>query len=105
MTRDTFIELITRTPSGEPDENGYTVYTESRRRVSAQWDGIKRSEFYQAAAAGLKPELIFRIYERCYGGERYLEHKGVRYRVLRTYPLTGERIEIVVTSDLPEGEC
>ena len=105
MTRDTYIELITRTPGKEPDANGFTVYTESKRRVSAQWDGVKRSEFYQAAAIGLKPELIFRIYERCYSNERYLEHKGTRYRIMRTYPLSGERLELVVTSDLPEGEC
>lgn len=105
MTRDTYIELIARAPADEPDENGDPVFTESRRRVSAQWDGVKRSEFYQAAAVGLKPELIFRIYERCYNSERYLEHKGRRYRVLRTYPLPGERLEIVAVSDLPEGEC
>lgn len=102
MTRDTYITLIERTPADEPDENGNTVYTESERRVFAQWDGVKRSEFYQAAAVGLKPELIFRINERCYGGERYIEHNGKRYRVLRTYPLSGERIELVVTSDLQE---
>lgn len=103
MTRDTYITLIERTPAEDSDENGNPLYNEKKRRTFAQWDGIKRSEFYQAAAVGLKPELVFRIYERCYNGERYIEHSGKRYRILRTYPLAGERLELVVTSDLEEA--
>lgn len=104
MTRDTYITLIARTPTDEPDQYGNPVYIEEKRRVPAQWDGVKRSEFYQAAAVGLKPEMVFRIYERCYSGQRYVEHRGRRYRVLRSYPLTGERLELVVTDDLPDQE-
>lgn len=103
MVRDTFISLVTMTGTGVNDY-GTPTYTAQERRVFAQWDGVKRSEFYQAAAVGLKPTAVFRVWERDYKNERYIIHNGRRYRVLRTYPLRGERIEIVVTDDMEEGD-
>lgn len=103
MTRDTFITLLGRSCSGA-DEYGAPLYNTTERRVPAEWDGVKRSEFYQAAAAGFRPEIIFRIYERVYGGERYLLHNDKKLRIIRSYPLSGERIELVCTSDLDGDE-
>ena len=98
----TFIELISRIESGS-DEYGAPVVTESKRRIFATCGGVKRAEFYQAAAVGLKPEITFTIYEKYYKGERYVEHEGKRYRLLRSYPLSDERLELICTADIEGG--
>lgn len=96
------IDLVERSESGS-DDFGAPIVNESRRRIFATCGGVKRSEFYQAAAVGLKPEITFVIYEKAYKSERYIEYGGKRYRVIRCYPLSDERLEIVCTADIEGG--
>lgn len=103
MVRDTFITLVSREYTGV-DAYGEPIYVEMKKRVYAQWDGVCRSEFYQAAAVGLQPTMVFRIYQRAYSDQRYVEYGGRRYRVVRTYPLVGERIELICTDDIAEDD-
>lgn len=46
---------------------------------------ITRSEHYQAAAQGLKPEIVFVVNQYDYRGEKEAEFESRSYRVLRTY--------------------
>jgi len=46
---------------------------------------ITRSEHYQAAAVGLRPEIVLVINRHEYQGETELEFEGKRYRIERTY--------------------
>lgn len=103
MTRDTYITLISR-ENGGANEYGTPVIKETRKRIHAQWDGVKRSEFYQAAAVGLQPTITFRIYAKAYNDQRYIEHADKKYRVIRTYPLSGERVELICTDDLETSD-
>ena len=58
--------------------------------------GVKRTEFYQAQSVGYKPALTVEIMGIDYQGERYFETvDGDMYKVLRTYPVKDERIELV----------
>ena len=83
------------------DEYGDPVITETERTVFCREVSVGQSEFYQAHAVGLKPEIKLVIAD-------YLDHQGERlirytpkgqtdpelFRVLRTYR-TGQELELV----------
>ena len=69
---------------------GDLVETKSKRVVMAEVMSIGQSEFYQAQAAGLKPEIKFKIADYLdYEGEEVLEYtergRTEEYKVIRTY--------------------
>lgn len=73
------------------NEYGDTVKTFTERQVFAEVKSIGQSEFYQAEAVGLKPEIKFLIADFAdYENEKALKYTpfgGVEetYTVLRTY--------------------
>lgn len=71
----------------------YKVY--ERREVFCNEKGVKRNEFYQAQAQGYRPELCVEIKELDYNRESHFEFKGIMYRVIRTYPVKNECLELV----------
>lgn len=78
------ITLIGYTES--TDSYGIVSRTESRTDVFAKLESIGTSEFYQAAASGLKPEIKFIIADYLdYSLEKDVEWEGKRYNVLRTF--------------------
>ena len=78
------------------DDYGITQRTVKERTVFAGLKSIGQSEFYQAQADGLKPELKFIISDYLdYKGEKEIEHEGKVYSVLRTYR-DGRKLEITV---------
>ena len=101
MTQEFVAALIKREPAGS-DMNGKPVYTENRRELFAELVGTKRSEFYAALSAGLRPEKTVRIYEFEYNDEKIIELNGKRYNILRTYPVEDERLELIC-NDIAEG--
>lgn len=106
MNKDVEISLIDRIPDGS-DEDGNPIYKENFTRIHAERVGVKRSEFYAAMAAGIKPEITYRIYDFEYHGEKTIEAyelgNGIRrLNVIRTYPIGGDRLEIVC-NDIAEA--
>lgn len=71
------------------------------RTVLAKVDGVKRAEFYQAHAAGMKPSAVFTVDSRDYEGQTHLVHDKKRYRIVRTYPVSGNDLELVCEGDYP----
>ena len=58
-----------------------------RRKVKCQELSLTLAEVYQAGGDGLNPEAKLLIpYDRDYLGERALEYKGERWKVLRNDP-------------------
>ena len=55
---------------------------------------VTRNEFYSAAQAGLRPERVFVIHGYEYEGEQEVEFEGERYRVVRTYSVSFEELEL-----------
>lgn len=88
------IELITinttQNSIGDIIEN--KIYTE----IFGKRKSIKQSEFYQAHATGLKPELAFEIYCFEYNDEKYVRYNNKEYKVLRTYQNSIDKLEIVL---------
>lgn len=97
MFDDTII-LVSETDT--VDKYGDTVTTPTERQIFAEVKSIGQSEFYQAQAVGLKPEIKFVIADFAdYQNEKVLKYTpfgGTKelYTVLRTYR-TNNRLEIV----------
>ena len=95
---DSIIKLISE--SNTVDEYGDTVTVETERTVFAAVKSIGQSEFYQAQAVGLKPEIKFLIADFAdYQNEKKLKYTPFGateeyYTVLRTYR-TKNQLEIV----------
>lgn len=86
------LTLVQRTLAAD----GYTVIEETRRDVFCRLASIGQSEFYQAQATALRPELKFVLADYLdYGGEYLCIFDGTWYRVIRTYR-AGQTLEIVV---------
>lgn len=73
------------------------------REVFCNEKGVKRNEFYQAQAQGYRPELCVEIKELDYNRESHFEFKGVMYRIIRTYPVKNECLEVICQSLVAEN--
>lgn len=74
---------------------GDMIETEERTMRFAKLKSIGQSEFYQAQAQGLKPELKFVIPDYLdYDNQEEVIHNNFRYKVLRTFR-SGNEMEIV----------
>lgn len=88
------IELVKET--ARTNEMGDPVTKLTYRIVYADKKGVRQSEFYQANAIGLKPELMYVINEHDYEGERLIRvDKKLLYDIIRTYPAKNEGLELV----------
>ena len=84
MRMMTSCELIGFSPDAH--EAG-TAATELLRRVKCQELSLTQAETYQSGGDGLSPEAKLLIpYDKTYKGERELEYRGERWRVLRSDP-------------------
>ena len=77
-------------------DDGYTVIEQTEREVLCRLASIGQSEFYQAQATDLRPELKFVLADYLdYEGETLCIYGGTWYRVIRTYR-AGQSLEIIV---------
>lgn len=89
------------------DEYGDTIVTEEERTVFAELKSIGQSEFYQAQAVGLKPEIKFVLPDFLeYNNEKKLKYTQFNaeeevYTVLRTYRNNNE-LELVCKRGIDE---
>ncbi len=65
------------------------------RKVLAHKQSTRQSEFYQAQALGIKPEITFITRSFEYKNEEKLKSNGIVYRILRTYDKGNGTIEII----------
>lgn len=84
MRKMTSCDLITFSPDAH--EVG-TPVTETARRVRVQEMALTQADIYQSGGEGLGPEAKLLIpYDKEYRGERELDYKGERWRVIRSDP-------------------
>jgi len=96
------IELVKVTY--QQNEIGEWLPVETKRQVMADKQSVRQSEFYQAAIAGLRPEVMFVVRSAEYEGEAQLEYNGKRYNIVRTYDKDGEFTELVCEVALGGGD-
>lgn len=65
--------------------------------VFCQLQSIRQSEFYQANAVGMKPEIVLELRQEDYNGQEKIEFDCVMYRVIRTYLVGKSNIELILT--------
>lgn len=65
------------------------------RAVFANKKSVTQTEFYQAAATGLRPELKFEVRVIEYNKESTLSYEEKTYSIIRTYEVDSEKIELV----------
>lgn len=101
-------EVITLVAESKaPDEYGDLQITETTRNVFATLKSITQSEFYQAQAAGFKPEVKFVLADYLdYQDEQAIRYTPFNeseheYRVIRTYR-DGNQLEIVCKRGVEE---
>ena len=91
---DDILELINITYS--QNSIGDTLENKTYTEIFGKRKSIKQSEFYQAQATGLKPEIAFEVYSFEYNDEKYVRYNNKEYKVLRTYQNSIDTIEIVL---------
>ncbi len=94
MTYDYELTLISQTYT--EDEIGNQIPVETQTIILCGLKSVGRSEFYNAASTGLRPEMVFVVHGYEYDGESIVEFEGTRYRVIRTYAVDFEEFEITV---------
>lgn len=77
------------------NEVGDLIETTEKAMRLAKMKSIGLSEFYQAQAQGLRPEIKFVLADHLdYNGQEHIIYNGFRFKVLRTYR-AGNEMEIV----------
>jgi len=77
------------------DEYGDMNESSVESMVFANKKSIRQSEFYQAHATGLKPELMFEVRTVDYEEQPQLVFNGKTYNIIRTHSKNDEVIELV----------
>lgn len=92
MDRSDVIELIGSTHT--QDAYGVQKREETHREVFCQVQSVSRQEFFSAGAQGLRPALVFVMFEPDYKGEEIVDYNGVRYTIYRSYIRRDDMIEL-----------
>lgn len=74
---------------------GDAVDTPTSTQVFANKKSIRQSEFYQAMASGLKPEVMFEIRYSDYNEQTKLTYNSKEYNIIRVYTKNDEIIELI----------
>lgn len=87
--------LITETKgtdnSGDPLES-----TPTREEVFCSEESVRQSEFYQAMATRLKPEIRLKLHRFEYNNQKKIEYDGKVYDLIRADAKGSEIIEIIL---------
>ena len=83
-----------RKPTVLIDDYGNEIKAFSEKQIFCDTRSITRREFYDAAQAGLRPEVVLRMQKIDYEGEEEIEWRGKVYHVMRTYWDDADLMEI-----------
>lgn len=92
-------EVDLLTIKNDVDDIGDVVETVTRNTIFCNEKSISQTEFYQAQAVGLKPQVKLVVKRVDYQNEQLAEYQGERFRVLRTFKSNSEDIELVLEGD------
>ena len=77
--------------------------TYKEEKVFCNLKSIGQSEFYQAVANGLKPEIKIELKCTDIKGVTHFKLNNVIYKILRTYELQ-DKVELTLTKVINDGE-
>ena len=82
---------------------GDIIETETETEVFANKKSIRQSEFYQAAATGLRPEIMFEVWSEEYSSQQRVKYDNKDYTVIRAYDKDGELTELICQGVVNRG--
>lgn len=91
--KDQSILLVTY--SYTTDEADNPRPTPIKSQVCASVQSVKCSEFYFAAGASMRPEIVFVVWKREYADQEAVEYDGKEYKIIRTHQPNKEDFELV----------
>lgn len=103
MTYDHELILITPSQIVEDDIGNQIPSDPIETTILCGLKSVGRSEFYNAAVAGLRPELVFVVHAYEYDGQRSIKFEGIEYRVIRTYSVSFEEMELTCERVAADG--
>lgn len=92
MRMDRSITL--RDTTTAPNSEGAVTTTNTDTTVYADIKSVKRTEFYQASAAGVRADYSFIVNADEYAGQMLVLLDGVTYKVVRAYQTGLGRVEL-----------
>lgn len=106
MTFDDELTLISQ--DIQEDELGNQIPVEIKVNILCGAKSIGRTEFYNAAANGLKPSYIFVVHPYEYNNETYVEFSEnnnlkQKYKVIKTYKKDMEELELTCEKVIGNG--
>jgi SPP1 family predicted phage head-tail adaptor len=87
------------------NDNGFPETSDCKKKlVYANKKSVGYAEFFQAKQAGFTEQMKFDVFAAEYDDQTIAEHKGKRYRILRSYinPKTNGEYTELTLSDLSE---
>lgn len=79
----------------ETDLGDIIITPGESRAVFANKKSVRQTEFYQAQANGLRPELMFEVRSIEYANESKLTYNDKTYSIIRVYENSSEITELV----------
>lgn len=89
------VTLIGNNPQYIENDNGDLIEIPIEREVLAERKSIRQSEFYQAAAKDLRPEITFIVWSNEYDDETRLKYEGKDYNIIRVFDKDEKNTELI----------
>ena len=67
------------------------------RKVYCNKKSVRQTEYYQAGAQGMKPEIMLEMRPANYHGEEFALFLGTRYHIDRTYTVNDDKMELILS--------
>lgn len=80
------------------DNQGNLTYVPESKTVYCNIKSVKYNEYFQAAATGLKAELVIVMRDVDYDGQELIKYNDITYKVIRTF-VKGDNIEITLSKE------
>lgn len=93
------ITLIGKVKTGL-DDLKQPIFEEKRLTILCRKRSVTRSEFYQASQVGMRPSLVVDVHSFEYDNQVVAEYEGELYRILKTFPVDLETLELTLTEVL-----
>jgi len=92
MNYDYELKLISKTFKDDGIGNKRPI--EKEEIILCAEKSVGRTEFYAAAAVDLKPSIVLVVHSYEYNGETIVEYEGTRYKIIKTYKVSFEELEL-----------
>lgn len=103
MSKDDILYLVSEIVT--ENDMGDFIKETTESMIFAKKKSVRQSEFYQAAANGLKPELVFEIHAFEYNEEKKVKYNDKYYTVIRTYQINDDDLELVCEGGVHNGNA